>query len=112
MGITMNFQEIQKRIKKKDYLFSEHADEEKTKDKLNVDEIEEAILDGEIIEERLNDPRGESRLVSGISKNNKLIHIVIGLRSGQPIIITVYTPSKEEWMYGKIRIRKENEEYG
>jgi len=39
MGITMDFKEIQKRIKKKDYLFSEHADEEKTKDKLKIEEI-------------------------------------------------------------------------
>lgn len=102
----MNFKEVQKRIKKKDYLFSENADEEKTEDKLNVGEIEEAILSGKVIEERLNDPRGESRLISGMSKSNKLIHVVIGLRLGKPIIVTIYTPSEEEWMYGKIRIRK------
>ncbi len=104
----MDFKKIKSCIKKGDYLFSDHADEEKTKDKLSVDEVEEAILSGKVIEERLNDPRGESRLVSGISKNSKLIHIVIGLRFRKPIIVTVYTPSEEEWMYGKIRLKKEN----
>lgn len=104
----MDFKEIQSHTKRGDYLFSEHADEEKTKDKLNVDEIEEAILSGEVIEERLNDPRGESRLVGGISKNGKFVHIVIGLRLGRPIIVTVYTPSENEWVYGKIRLKKGN----
>lgn len=108
VGVTMNFKEIQNYIKKGDYLFSDHADDEKTKDKLNVDQIEEAILSGEVIEERLNDPRGKSRLVAGISKNGKLIHVVIGLKLGRPVIVTVYTPSKEEWMYGKIRLKKGN----
>lgn len=101
----MNFKEIQDHISRRDYLFSEHADEEKTKDKLNVNEIEDAILTGEVIEERLNDLRGESRLVAGISRSRKLIHVVIGLKFGKPIIVTVYTPSKDEWEYGKIRLK-------
>ncbi len=99
----MTFKEVQKHIRQRDYLFSDHADEEKTKDKLNVDEVEEAILYGEVIEERLNDPRGESRLVAGVSKNGKLIHAVVGLRFGKPVIVTVYTPFQEEWIHGKIR---------
>ncbi len=101
----MTFKEIQKHIRKRDYLFSDHADEEKTKDKLNVGDIEEAILNGEVIEERLNDQRGESRLIAGVSKGDKLIHVVVGLRFEKPVIVTVYTPSQEEWIHGKIRKR-------
>ncbi len=102
----MKFRDIQKHIKIKDYLFSEHADQERTKDSLTAEEIEEAILSGRVIEERLDDPRGESRLVAGQSKNGKLIHIVIGLKAGKPVIVTNYLPSKEEWIGGKIRKRK------
>ena len=47
-GNKMNFKEIQKRVKKKDYLFSDHADEERTKDNLTASEIEEAILFGAV----------------------------------------------------------------
>lgn len=101
----MDFKEIKQFIKKKDYLFSEHADEERTKDKLMVEEIEEAILSGKIIEERLDDARGESRLIAGKSKNDKLIHIVVGLRFGKPVIVTNYLPSKGEWIGGIIRKR-------
>lgn len=102
----MDFKTIKAHIRKKDYLFSEHADEERTKDSLPVDEIQEAILSGKVIEERLDDPRGESRLVAGKSKNGKLIHAVVGLRFDKPVIVTNYQPSKEKWKYGKIRKRK------
>lgn len=105
----MTFKEIQRRIKKKDYLFSEHADEEKTKDKLKIEEIEDAILSGKVIEERLDDPRGESRLIVGKSSSGKMIHIVIGLRFGKPVIVTNYIPNKIEWTGGIIRKRSKNE---
>lgn len=101
----MDFKAIKKLIKKKDYLFSDHADEERTKDKLTVEAIEQAILAGEVIEERLDDPRGESRLIAGKNGEGRLLHIVIGLRFGKPVIVTNYIPSKEEWIHGKIRKR-------
>lgn len=105
----MNFKQIQNHIKKGDYLFSDHADGERTKDNLTASEIEEAVLSGKAIEERLDDPRGESRLVVGKNKNGKLIHIVIGLKSGKPVIVTNYLPGKEQWIHGKIRKRSKNE---
>lgn len=105
----MTFKEIQDHIRKGDYLFSDHADEERTKDKLSVKEIEQAILAGEVIEERLDDSRGESRLIAGKIPEDKIIHIVIGLRYGKPVIVTNYLPSKEEWISGKIRKRSKNE---
>ena len=101
----MDFKEIQRLIKKREYLFSEHADEERTKDKLSVEEIEQAILSGQVIEERLDDPRGKSRLVAGKTNEGTMIHIVIGLRFDKPVIVTNYIPSKEEWVGGKIRKR-------
>lgn len=101
----MDFSKIRYLIRTRKYLFSEHADEEKTKDQLTVDEIEEAILSGEIIDERLDDPRGESRLIAGKTRSGRLIHIVIGIRFDIPVIVTVYIPSKDKWIYGKIRKR-------
>lgn len=101
----MDFKKIKNLIQKKDYLFSEHADEERTKDKLSVEEVEEAILSGQVIEERLDDPRGKSRLVAGKTSEGRMIHVVIGLRFGKPVIVTNYIPSQEEWISGKIRKR-------
>lgn len=102
----MDFKTIKAHIHKKDYLFSDHADEERTKDELSVEDIAESILSGEVIEERLDDPRGESKLVAGKSSSGKHIHVVIGIRFNKPLIVTNYLPSKEEWLYGKIRKRR------
>lgn len=101
----MNFKDIKKLIKSRNFLISEHADEERTKDKLKVEEIEEAILSGEVIEERLDDPRGESRLIAGETKAGKMIHVAVGLRFERPVIVTVYLPDDKEWIGGKIRKR-------
>ena len=101
----MNFKEIKDHIKKKDYLFSEHADEERTKGKLTVEGIEEAILSGKIIEERLTDPRGESRLIAG-KTSTESVHSVVGIRREKPVIVTVYIPEKKLWRHGIIRKRK------
>lgn len=101
----MNFKEIQKLIKKREYLFSNHADDERTKDNLTAKEVEEAVLSGKVIEERLDDPRGESRLIAGKTNTGKMVHVVIGLRFGKPVIVTNYIPSQEEWVGGIIRRR-------
>lgn len=102
----MDFKEIKKHIKNKKYLISIHAEEEMVKDGLTTKDAEEAILSGEVIEERLNDPRGESRLVAGENNIGKRIHVVIGLRIGVPVIVTTYLPNEKEWEYGKIRKRR------
>ena len=101
----MDFKEVQQHVKKRDYLFSEHADEERTKDQLTVEDVEQAIFSGKVIEERLDDVRGESRLIVGRTNDDKLIHVVIGLRFNKPVIITVYIPSQAEWIRGTIRKR-------
>lgn len=105
----MNFKEIQNFIKKKDYLFSEHADEERTKDQLIVEDVETVILSGDVVEERLNDPRGESRLIAGKTKDGRLVHVVVGLRAEKPVIVTVYVPKITEWIRGIIKKRKKYE---
>lgn len=101
----MDFKTVKSFIRKRDYLYSEHADEERTKDQLTVNEIEEAIFSGRVIEERLDDVRGESRLIAGKTDDGKLIHIVIGTSFNKPIIVTVYIPSEAEWIRGTIRKR-------
>lgn len=101
----MDIREIKKFIKSHNYLISEHADEERIKDKLTVAELEESVLAGEVIEERPNDPRGESRLIGGKSRSGKMLHVVVGLRFQRPVIVTVYLPDQKEWISGKIRRR-------
>ena len=74
---------------------------------ISQEDIENAILNGEIIEEYENDYPYPSCLVYGISLNNNIIHIVCGVNNDELWIITAYYPDKEKWD-NSLKIRKEN----
>ena len=83
---------IQERIKKGEYYFSKHSDQEKQNDNLTVAEVEEALLTGKILEQYENTGRGASCLVAGFTEAGKPIHIVCGMRGDWLVVITVYIP--------------------
>ncbi|MES9856729.1 MAG: DUF4258 domain-containing protein [Sedimenticola sp.] len=63
---------------------------------ISTEEIREAIFNGDIIEEYLNDERGESCLVFHL-KDNRVIHIVCSPKTEYLAIITAYIPSPDQW---------------
>lgn len=83
---------IQERIKRDEYYFSEHGDQERQNDNLTFKEIEEALLTGRILEHYEDTGRGESCLVVGFTQLGKPIHVVCGTRRDWLVIITVYVP--------------------
>jgi hypothetical protein len=83
---------IQERVKRGEYYFSEHGDQERQNDNLTLGEIEEALLTGRILEQYEDTGRGESCLVAGFTQLGKPIHIVCGTRGDWLAIITVYIP--------------------
>lgn len=56
-------------------------------------DVEEAILNGRILEKYPNTGRGESCLVAGFTEEGKPIHIVCGMRGDFVVIVTVYIPT-------------------
>ncbi len=84
---------IQDRIKHTEYYYSMHADRERQNDSLSLAEIEQALLNGRIIEHYKDTGRGESCLVAGFTDQGKPVHIVCGKRAGWLSIITVYIPA-------------------
>lgn len=71
---------------------------EKRNDNLFTEDIESAILNGEIIEPYPNDPRGPSCLICGNSISGQPVHVMVGfLSTGWCRLITVYVPSSDYW---------------
>ncbi len=66
------------KIQKKEYYFSKHADQERQNENLLIEEIEEAIFSGRILEQYKDTGRGKSCLAVGFANNGKPIHIVWG----------------------------------
>jgi len=61
-----------------------------------TDEIKEAVLLGEVIEEYPEDRRGESYLISH-TKKGRVIHVVCAPKPEYLAIITAYLPATDQW---------------
>ena len=98
----MTIKEIQNRIRQRKYRFSGHSVKRMIKRDMTRQEVESAILTGEIIEEYPDDKYSPSCLVYGKTEDGRDLHIQVSL---PPIvvIITVYEPDPEEWGDCKVR---------
>ncbi|MBN1996930.1 DUF4258 domain-containing protein [candidate division KSB1 bacterium] len=98
--------EIQKKVAKDEFEFSKHATDQSILRDIHVDEIRQAFLNGEIIEDYPNDKYGPSCLIMGYTVDKRPIHIQCSYPSRILLkIITVYEPNSKEWIDYKIRRR-------
>jgi len=87
----MDIDEIKGRVLDGRYAYSHHAEIERRLEGLTFAQIEEALLNGEIIEQYTDTGRGESCLVAGFGGTTP-VHAVCGWRGEKIVIITVYIP--------------------
>lgn len=81
-----------------DFEYSQHAVDQTTLRHIAVQELREAIANGEVIEDYPNDKYGPSCLVLGFTAAGRPIHIQCSHPSRPLIkIITAYQPDPEEW---------------
>lgn len=76
---------------------------------ISVDDIMNAIDNGEIIEQYPKDFPFPSCLILGISVNNIYIHVVVSLNENKIYLITAYVPSSDKWE-ADLKTRKEQKE--
>jgi len=83
---------------KKKILFLPHAIKQMSRPDrmISTEEIRDAVLNGQIIEEYPNDDRGESCLVFNL-KEQRVIHVVCSPKTEYLAIITAYIPSPDQW---------------
>jgi len=87
----MDVDKIRQCICESRYLYSQHAENRRKAEGLTFEQIEEALLNGQILENYADTGRGESCLIVGFGKS-VAIHIVCGWREDKVVIITVYMP--------------------
>jgi hypothetical protein len=98
----MTIKKIQDKIRQKKYRFSDHSVKRMIKRNVTRQEVESAILTGEIIEEYPDDKYSPSCLIYGKTENCRDLHVQVSLPPFV-VIITVYEPDPEEWVDCKIR---------
>jgi hypothetical protein len=103
----MELQTIQDQIRQGEYEISFHAEKERYAEDISLADIETTILNGEILEDYPNDPRGESCLILGHDAKGRPIHVVCGYTSTRYIrAITVYLPKQPKWQEERTRRAK------
>jgi len=89
-------QRIRQKIIDRDYYLSSHAEDEILDDKLERDDIENAILRGRIEKRLTQDVRGTRYRIEGPAKDGRQIHVICRFKEdGNLVIITVYTLTEE-----------------
>lgn len=92
-------EEIRRAFKELRYEYSLHAVDQSILRHISRKEIEEAIENGEIIEDYPADKYGPSCLLYGRTQAGRHLHIQCSYPERPKVkIITVYEPSPEEWI--------------
>ena len=87
----MDIEEIRTKIRRAQYVYTHHAETERREEDLTFVQIEQALLNGVILEHYPDTGRGESCLIVGFA-GELPIHIVCGWRGEKVSLITVYIP--------------------
>ena len=79
---------------------------------ISMEDVQNAIMSGEIIEDYPNDYPFPSCLIFGYNRNNNVIHVVCAPNDeGTELwLITAYIPEKEKWMSDLRTRRQESNE--
>ena len=102
--ITVEF--IRDKSRRREFLITYHAHQERQAEGIGMAEIREALSRGEVLENYPDDPRGASCLVLGFAATRPL-HIVCGrTKSDRLVVITVYRPQEPKWGDPRTRGRK------
>ena len=101
-------EEIRQAFKNGRYEYSLHAVDQSILRHILRREIEEAIEEGEIIEDYPEDKYGASCLIYGTTIQGRPLHVQCSYPSKPKVkVITVYQPDPEEWInYTKRRREK------
>jgi hypothetical protein len=81
---------------------------ERKADNLTLAQVEEALLNGKILEQYPDTGRGESCLVVGLS-GDVPIHLVCGWRGEMIVLITAYIPRPPKFIDPWTRVSTSNE---
>lgn len=85
-------QRIRETIRLGQYDMTVHAMEEKAEDNLDIHDVEQALLSGQIARTERDDPRGTKYIVRGTAVDHKTYVEVVGRfkSTGRYLIITVF----------------------
>lgn len=103
----MDLENIINAIRHSRVRITDHADEEAFDDGLTYEEIYSSVIQGEVIEDYLNDKPYPSCLIFGRNFLGEPIHSVWAYNPANKwaVLITVYRPDPDRWIDWKVRVK-------
>lgn len=102
---NVDFEQVRKAMRSGDYEISQHAFEPMRKRGITIDDLEEVILHGEIIErDQRAQPYPKCIFWGFTTLKGESIHVVCSI-TPQSRIVTVYFPDEDTWARDRIRRR-------
>jgi hypothetical protein len=96
--------QLRSNVRANQFEFSKHAVDQTILRHITVEELEEAIVGGEIIEDYPDDKYGPSCLIFGLTRAGRALHVQCSYPSRDLVkIITVYEPDPGYWVDFKVR---------
>ena len=77
---------------------TQHAHQEMVEEEITLDEILEAIANGQVLEDYPEHRRGACCLISGTTRGDRPLHVVCTTALPVLIIITAYEPKPPKWV--------------
>ena len=97
-------EEIRTKIQAGQFEFSKHAVDQSILRQISVQELREAIANGEIIEDYPEDKYGPSCLILGFTQAGRPLHVQCSYPSRPLVkIITLYEPDPSQWIDFRVR---------
>ena len=93
----MNIEDIVQLCNKQALRWTNHILERIFRRGISTDDVENALTNGEIIEQYPTDYPYPSCLVLGLTKAGKALHVVCGSNGVELWLITAYFPNPFEW---------------
>jgi hypothetical protein len=97
-------EQIRAKIQAGQFEFSKHAVDQSILRQISLQELREAIVNSEIIEDYPEDKYGPSCLVLGFTRTGRPLHVQCSYPSRPLVkIITLYEPDSAEWIDFRVR---------
>ncbi len=96
---------IKELVREEKYAVKLHTRKRMIERDIGIEEVRQAIENGEIIEEYLDDKPLPSCLIYGKTEEGRPIHAVIAVDEDIVAIVTTYQPDEKKWIDYRIRRR-------